>query len=421
MSAPAAPGPRPSHGPQPAPGPQSQHPHRRVSPAQLAWLEAELTAWQRDGLIDSPTAARIRAGYQARRRFSLMALWITLGSCFLGAGLIWLVAANLDRFSPAGRLALVAAIWIGLTVGVEWFAARRHPAGSAWWVASEALRLLPVAGYGAVVFQAAQSLQVPAFAPVLVLVWALGTLTYAYLVKGTTPLFLGVVLLAVWAVWFPLSNVEGDGMHLVLAGAGTAFVALGAVQRRLGWAEATVPWREIGLLGVLVGMFFAFIPTGMPTTWTVPTIAWLVAALVLAAAGVVAGTREDRWSLLLVVAATGCCVLFTFWPVPSGMNPQDAPAWVYLRAALAVLLYLVTATAAAVLGALVDSQRITVLAGIMLTLFTTLQAFAVFAPILSGAVLFLTLGVILIAIGWAADRGRRRLFPRTRLHTLRNR
>lgn len=136
---------------------------RRISPARLAWLETELSGWVGQGMIDADTARRIQAGYLARRRFSLMTLWITLGSCFLGVGLIWLVAANLERFSPAGRFTLVVAIWLALSVTVEWFAGRRHAEGSAWSVAAEALRLLPVAGYGAVVFQAAQSLQVPAY------------------------------------------------------------------------------------------------------------------------------------------------------------------------------------------------------------------------------------------------------------------
>lgn len=401
--------------PSPTPGPQQDR--RRVSPSQLGWLEAELSDWQRDGLIDERTAARIRDGYQVRRRFSLMTVWITLGSCFFGAGLIWLVAANLDRFSPLGRFILVVAIWITLTLVVEWFAGRHPRAGSPGRVAARALRLLPAAGYGAVVFQAAQSLQVPAFAPVLVLVWALGTLAYAYLVKGPTPLVLGVVLLAFWAVWFPLDHADDGGPQIALAAAGAAFIALGALQPRLGWPGATAPWRELGLLGVLLGLFIACFPSGIPASWTGPTLLWMVTALVLAGAGALLGGTEDRWTLLLGVAALGFSVLFTLWPVPEGVSLQDAPPSLYLRVGAAVLLYLATATATAVLGALVDSQRITILAGVMLTLFTTLQAFAVFAPILSGAVLFLTLGLILIALGWAAERGRRRLFPRLRRTT----
>ena len=44
-----------------------------------------------------------------------------------------------------------------------------------------------------------------------------------------------------------------------------------------------------------------------------------------------------------------------------------------------------------------------------LTVFTTVQSFAVFAPIISGATLFLVLGVILLVSGYLFDRARRHL------------
>ena len=42
-------------------------------------------------------------------------------------------------------------------------------------------------------------------------------------------------------------------------------------------------------------------------------------------------------------------------------------------------------------------------------LFTTVQSFAVFAPIITGATLFLVLGVIFLGSGFLFDRGRRHL------------
>ena len=41
----------------------------------------------------------------------------------------------------------------------------------------------------------------PAYEPFLVGVWGLGTLLWAYAVRGVAPLTLGVVLVAVWFVW----------------------------------------------------------------------------------------------------------------------------------------------------------------------------------------------------------------------------
>jgi len=44
-----------------------------------------------------------------------------------------------------------------------------------------------------------------------------------------------------------------------------------------------------------------------------------------------------------------------------------------------------------------------------LVLFTAVQSFAVFAPIVTGAALFLVLGVIFLGSGYLFDRGRRHL------------
>jgi uncharacterized membrane protein len=56
-----------------------------------------------------------------------------------------------------------------------------------------------------------------------------------------------------------------------------------------------------------------------------------------------------------------------------------------------------------------DSTRLTVIAALALVVFTTVQAFAVFAPIVSGATLFLVVGAVLVVSGFTVDRGRRQL------------
>ncbi len=173
-----------------------------ATPAQLHWLEGELAHWQAEGLLAPEAAHAIRGRYVASRRFTLSRIVLTLGACFVGLGLIWLVASNLDAMSPLARFGLMVAIWLGLVVGVRgageprapgW--ATRHPRSSG------ALRLLAAAAFGAVVFQAAQSLQVPAYEPLLVGVWGLGALLWAYAVRGVAPLVLAVALLAFWFVW----------------------------------------------------------------------------------------------------------------------------------------------------------------------------------------------------------------------------
>ena len=56
-----------------------------------------------------------------------------------------------------------------------------------------------------------------------------------------------------------------------------------------------------------------------------------------------------------------------------------------------------------------SSARLTWAATAALVVFTTVQATAVFSEILSGAALFILVGVVLLGTGILADRGRRRL------------
>jgi uncharacterized membrane protein len=133
----------------------------------------ELAAWQAGGRLDAATADGIRARYTAHRRCSLARLGLGLGGAFLSVGVLWLVASNLDQLSPGVRFGGIVLLWLAAVVGAEVLAARR--AGPA----VVALRLLGATAFGGVVFQAAQSLQVPAYAPHLLGTWAAGALLQA--------------------------------------------------------------------------------------------------------------------------------------------------------------------------------------------------------------------------------------------------
>src|SRR6478736_638492 len=180
-----------------------------ATPAQLHWLEVELAHWQAEGLLAPEAAHAIRGRYVPSRRFTLSRIVLTLGACFVGLGLIWLVAANLDAMSPLTRFGLMVAIWLGLVGASEVLASRRTRVGDTASPVVGALRLLAAGAFGAVAFQAAQSLQVPAYEPVLVGVWGLGALLWAYAVRGVAPLVLAVALLAFWFVWQVME--AGDG------------------------------------------------------------------------------------------------------------------------------------------------------------------------------------------------------------------
>ena len=94
------------------------------------------------------------------------------------------------------------------------------------------------------------------------------------------------------------------------------------------------------------------------------------------------------------------------WDTGSDVG-RPLTADVVAHAAVSVLVYVVVAVALAALGTLRDSPRLTGLATVALVVFTTFQSFAVFAQIVTGAWLFLLLGVVFLATGVLFDRARR--------------
>ena len=161
----------------------------------------------------------------------------------------------------------------------------------------------------------------------------------------------------------------------------------------------------------LVALFVA----ALPYAWGDPEgsavlVVGLGAAVVLAVAAAARGDRLDRLEVGLAATALALSAGLSLWRFDdSVMDTADLPTGAWVRAVLSVIAYLLVASGYAVLGGMRDSGRLTWLATAALVVFVTVQAFAVFAPIVSGAALFLIVGVVLLGTGVLADRGRRRL------------
>jgi uncharacterized membrane protein len=383
-----------------------------VSPRQLAWLRDELPRWQAQGLVSGEHAAAILDQYRAVKRAGLARLMLYLGAAFVGVGLIWLVAANLDRFPPIGRFLVVTALWLGVTAAAEVLASRSTPAGHGHGSPLVgAARGLAALAFGAVVFQAAQSLQVPAYEPALVGVWGLGALLYAYAVRGVAPLLVGLVASVVWLLWHVGEN-GGSGLGIVLALMVAAAVAAGAavLHERFGPAQFAAPWRELGAALGLVGLFAAAVPYVTSADFDPDPGSWaaLVVGVVLAlvAAGLARG--EARLEPLVALAIGLVAAGLVLWdPGTAAGDPVGLEDW--LHAGVSITAYVGAATWVAVLGIRRSSDRLTYLALAALVVFTTFQSFAVFAQIIEGAWLFLVLGVVFLGSGYLFDRARREL------------
>ena len=383
--------------------------------AQLAWLEGELDRWVAQGRIDAATAAGIRGQYTASRRFSLARLMLALGGAFVGIGLIWLVAANVEELSPATRFVGITAFWLLAVTGGELLDERRDTPRDAL---VGAVRLIAALAFGAVVFQAAQSLQVPAFDSGLLGAWAAGALLYAYASAAVAPLLVGIVTGVSWFAWAVVErheSVRGVVMAFVLAAVLATAVAVAHTGR---WQpQFAAPWRLASALLVLVGLFVAAFPRlGEVEDEPLGALVWIGAVVALLAATVVAVVADvrGRQEIGAAVLAAGLAALLLQWTTPEVDSAAELSGVGLLRAVVAILVYLLTAAWIAALGVLRDGRGLTQLATAGLVLFTVVQSFAVFEPILSGAALFLVLGGILIGTGYLVERGRRRLVTEVR-------
>jgi hypothetical protein len=159
----------------------------------------------------------------------------------------------------------------------------------------------------------------------------------------------------------------------------------------------------------LLAMFVAAIPDigSDGIVWTT----WLVVALVAAglAAAAAAATRpgmralEPVGAIIVLVVAT----LIGLWT--TGTDTSDIGTEDWLHAGISVAAYVVLAVALVALGTVRDHPPLTWMAMGGLVVFTTFQSFAVFAPIVTGAWLFVVLGTVFLGTGFLFDRARREL------------
>jgi len=388
-----------------------------VSPSQLAWLTEEVAAWHAEGLVTDDAATGILGRYVAVRRLTMARLMLALGSGFVGVGLIWLVAANLDQFPPVGRFAVVTGLWLAVVAAAHFGSERRIARGlhSPSPIVGAARGLAALA-YGAVIFQAAQSLQVPAYEPSLVGYWSLGALLYAYAVRGLAPLLVGIATGVVWLV-MQLAQTSDSGLDVVLGLllAAVFCIAMGGLHERVPPSSFAIPWREIGAALLLIGLFAAAVPDVDADDFSMTSTLWVIGGLVaVVAVGAVAlGQGLGRLEVLGAAVVTAVGVALVAWDPRSGNDYYEYTETLgfdeVLSAALSVIAYIAVAGGVAALGVLRDSPRLTWIAVGSVVVFTTFQSFAVFARIIEGAWLFVVLGAIFVGTGWVVDRARREL------------
>jgi uncharacterized membrane protein len=363
--------------------------------------------------VSDEQATALLGRYRAGRRVELSRIALWLGAGFVGIGIIWLVAANLDQLTPLSRFAAVTILWLGSVVGAEVLdrrvRTRRSPAVGA-------ARGLAALLYGAVVMQAAQSLQVPAYDATLVGIWAAGALLYAYAVRGVAPLVVGVVLVSGWLLWHTGDNLQTlPSAVLALGALAMAGLALGRLHDEAGtgpqgWGSFGTVWRLLGAVMGLAALFTAALPFDESNTrYDVWLIGALAIALLIAAFAAVRCHGTGRLEAVAGIPILALAMTLCWWsPAIDDVGDRiSGAAWAH--AIIAIVFFVASAAGVAAIGVLHDEPALTWIGVAALAVFITVQAFAVFAQVFTGAWLFVVLGLVFAGTGWLADRARREM------------
>ncbi len=240
-------------------------------------VERDLARWQSAGWVSDSGAAAIKADLTAHRpAFGAAAGLAILGAVLFGFAVVSFVAANWNGMSKLARLLLLlAALWACYGSAAYLFARRFGAFG-------HAAVLAGIAVYGASISLIAQAYHMAGNPPDAVLLWALGALLAAVLVRSPAALTTVFVLLTVWTCWERGENEAWHWQFLV------PWAAAVAVTAWLGWR----PGRHLAALSLVA--------------WLVPLgylvldghAHWLVVAIGVAAAlaAILAAPAIDRWT-----------------------------------------------------------------------------------------------------------------------------
>lgn len=248
------------------------------------WQES-LNRWVSVGVIDAPTADRVRdwekqhGKESGRSRFALLAF--AFGGLLLISGVLLFVASNWQSLSPSGRfmllLATVAAFHAGGSFGA------RFSEGLA-----TTLHAIGTGALGGGIFLSGQTFNLAESWPEAFGFWALGAAAGLYFLRDWPHVLLTAVLAPVWLLseWADYSILRNSPAMVRPAASGAlllAFAYISAVS-----ASSRTSWREVLARLGAVAVIPAAIVLGSQGAWNqgfdpepvsgvANSVAWVVA------------------------------------------------------------------------------------------------------------------------------------------------
>lgn len=363
-------------------------------------VERDLARWQSQGWVSETGAAAIRAELAARKpALGAAGVLAVLGAVLFGFAVMSFVAANWNDMSKLARLVLLlAALW-ACYGGAAWLFARRLAAFA------HAAVLGGIAVYGGSIMLIAQMYHMDGNPPDAVLIWALGALLAAVLVRSNVALAAAFVLLAVWTGWQRGLTDEPHWAFLVpwIASAGVA---------------AWLRWRA-GLHLAALSLAFWLVPLGnfvldRHAHWLVALIGVAAAVAALAAAPAIdrwTGAAKEVFAYAVAVAFAGLFI-FQFLDGPRALvaGGRDLTPGQFGGLAGLTLALL----AAAMFWALRSDNRGALWVGYAAFAAETFAVYVrMLGTLLNTSLFFLIAALIVSVLAWAAYRLHHRQMPAT--------
>ncbi len=373
-------------------------------------LQSLLDRWLAAGVVDQPTAERIRA-FESRRPASRRFRWpmmaaMGMGGLLLGAGILLFVAAHWDALSPGARFALVLLLVSGFHVAGALLSTTLP-------ILSSTLHTLGTTSLGAGIFLAGQIFNLQEHWPTGILLWAVGAGFGWLLLRSWPQAVLLALTVPAWleGEWFVAVDQHGTIESGLIPAAGMLGLAItyltartrehgGPVREALTWIGglAVIPYSV--WLAMVASDFPGWLGVGrserLPLSGGLVTAGYVLAfSLPLLLAAVLRG----RGAVLNLAAAVWVWLL-------GAMGLQAGPHW------LVYIWYALGAIGMVAWGAHENSrQRINLgMAGFALAVMGFY--FSSVMDRMDRAMSLILGGVLFLGGGWLLERARRRLVGR---------
>jgi hypothetical protein len=365
----------------------------------MADVQRYTQRWLDAGVIDTETAGRIQA-FEAAHQGAQSWGWtvrivVGFGGILLAAGVLLFVAAHWDTLSPTERFSLLVG-GVGALHALGAIASPRVP------TLSMVLHAVGTVAFGASVYLAGQIFNMDAHWPAGVMLWAVGAAVGFALLRDGLQLTLLALLVPAWlsSEWQVATRWNGFAAEPVWA-AGFLLLALTYLTAGLGQPadRARRALRRIGVTALLPAALAFAVMAGVrysitPLSDVTRAIGWFGAfGLPLILALVLHGRRA--WPLAVAAA----WIAARLWLFDDGIDVRIVTyGWWAV-------------TAAALAGWGVNSRRpdLINLAFVIFGATVTTFYFAGMADMLGRSMGLIGLGVLLLAGGFALERGRRHL------------